>query len=140
MGAYEYQGPGFSQFIPWLAQFGLPVDGTADYTDADADGRNNWQEWVSGTDPTNALSVLRLLAPTNSLFGVTVSWQSVTNRAYSLERSTNLGATHPSNLSPRPFPDGQGPPPTPTPPPRVPAPSSTVSAHSHSGKAGIREM
>ena len=94
MGAYEYQGPGFSQFIPWLAQFGLPVDGTADYTDADADGRNNWQEWVSGTDPTNALSVLRLLAPTNSLFGVTVSWQSVTNRAYSLERSTNLGS-HP---------------------------------------------
>ena len=94
MGAYEFQTPGSIISYAWLQAFGLPTDGTADFSDPDRDGRNNWQEWVSGTDPTNALSVLRLLAPTNSLFGVTVSWQSVTNRAYSLERSTNLGS-HP---------------------------------------------
>ena len=95
IGAYEYQGPGFSQFIPWLTQFGLPVDGTADFTDPDADGRNNWQEWLAGTDPTNALSVLCLLPLTNSPVGVTVTWPSVPTRSYSLERSTNLGGQPP---------------------------------------------
>ena len=93
IGAYEYQGPGFSRFIPWLGQYGLPTDGSADYTDPDGDGLNNWQEWLSGTDPTNAQSVLRLLQPTHGLSGVAVCWESVTNRAYFLKRSTNLAGT-----------------------------------------------
>jgi len=92
LGAYEYQGPGFSQFIPWLAQYGLATDGSADYSDADGDGLGNWQEWVCGTDPTNALSVLRLVSVQRSLSGATVSWQSVMDHTYSLERATRLGA------------------------------------------------
>jgi len=82
-----------SPFIAWLQQFGLPTDGSADDTDPDGDGLSNWQEWRCGTDPTNALSVLRLLPPTNSLSGVVVTWESVANRAYSLDRSTNLGVS-----------------------------------------------
>ena len=97
MGAYEFQGPGFSQFIPWLAQAGLPCDGSADASDPDGDGLNNWQEWQCATDPADPSCALRLLAPTPSLSGVTLTWPSVTNRSYCLERSTNLAA-HPAFL------------------------------------------
>jgi hypothetical protein len=51
---------------------------------------NNWQEWIAGTDPTNALSVLTMLAPSNSLTGIAVPWQSVSGVTYYLQRSTNL--------------------------------------------------
>ena len=94
MGAYEFQSPSLSQFLFSLAQAGLPTDGSADYTDPDRDGLNNWQEWVAGTDPTNAASVLRVAPLTGSGSGVVVSWLSATNHIYSVERSTNVGA-HP---------------------------------------------
>ena len=93
IGAYEYQGPAMGEFIAWLQQYSLPTDGSADFTDPDLDLMNNWQEWQCGTDPTNALSVLRLFPPTATPEGVAVSWLSVTNRTYFLERSTDLGAS-----------------------------------------------
>lgn len=92
LGAYEFQ-PGVSgDFIGWLSGFGLPTDGSADYADTDADGINNWQEWVAGTVPTDASSALRLLSPTKSPPGVVLTWQSVNNRTYFLERATGLAA------------------------------------------------
>lgn len=53
------------------------------------------------TDPTNALSVLRLLTPSRASTDVTVSWQSAAVVNYFLERSTNLAAIQPSPCSPR---------------------------------------
>jgi hypothetical protein len=100
MGAYEFQ-PGVSgEFIGWLQKNGLPTDGSADYLDADGDRLNNWQEWIAGTIPTNALSALRMLNPTKDASGVTVRWQSVNNRTYFLERATNLGAQPPFSILP----------------------------------------
>jgi hypothetical protein len=93
MGAYEFQ-PGVSgAFIGWLQQYGLPTDGSADCADADADGMNNWQEWVCGTDPTDPLSALRLLSALRTGTNTTVTWQSVTGVNYFLECGTNLSAS-----------------------------------------------
>ena len=66
----------------WLQRYGLPTDGSADYADPDADGHNNWQEWRCRTDPTNALSVLRLLSARPAGTNVTVTWQSVAGVNY----------------------------------------------------------
>jgi hypothetical protein len=90
IGAYEFQSPASIISHVWLQQYGLPTDGSADFTDPDGDGLNNWQEWRCGTDPTNALSALRLLAPLTTGTNVALTWQSALGVNYFLERSTNL--------------------------------------------------
>lgn len=94
IGAYEFQGPGMGEFLGWLQQYGLPTDGSADYADTDGTGMNNWQKWIAGLNPTNPASMLAMLSPvvaTNSGI-VTISWMSVGNRTYYLQRGTNLAA------------------------------------------------
>ena len=88
IGAYEFQGP----FNTWLQQFGLPTNGAADFIDTDGDGMNNYQEWIAGTNPTNAASVLELASPSQSISGISVTWQSVSTETYYLQSSTNLSA------------------------------------------------
>jgi hypothetical protein len=93
IGAYEYQGAGSVISYAWLQQYGLPTDGSADYTDPDHDGLNNWQEWICGTNPTNTLSVLRMVSALPTSTNATVKWQSVAGANYFLERSGNLAAS-----------------------------------------------
>jgi len=93
----EFQSPVSRISYAWLKQYGLPINSETDSSDADADGMNNWQEWIAGTDSTNGLSVLKFVAitSTNNPPGVTLSWQSVNNRTYYLERAGSL-AVQPS--------------------------------------------
>lgn len=90
IGAYEFQGPGSVISYAWLQQYSLPTDGSVDAVDSDRDGHTTWQEWRCQTNPTNALSALRLLSALPDRTNVTVTWQSVAGANYFLERSTNL--------------------------------------------------
>ena len=74
-------------------QSGLPTHSSADYTDPDSDAHNNRQEWRCQTDPTNPLSVLRLLSASPAGTNVAVARQSVAGVTYFLERSANLSAS-----------------------------------------------
>lgn len=104
IGAYEFQSPVSSISYLWLQRYGLPIDGAVDSADPDGDGMNNWQEWHCLTNPTNALSALRILSQTVSSPGITVSWESVTNVSYIVERSTNVSS--PLFFTPQPVPFG----------------------------------
>jgi hypothetical protein len=92
MGAYEFQNPSSVISYAWLQSYGLPTDGSADYADPDGDGMNNWREWVAGTNPTNAASVLKMLSVNSSATNKVITWSSVSTRAYSLAMATNLVA------------------------------------------------
>jgi hypothetical protein len=100
MGAYEFQGAGSIISYAWLEQYGLPTDGSADFADPDQDGLNNYQEWVAGTNPTDASSVLKIVSATmtNNPGGFVVSWESVNTRTYYLQRSTGLGQSNFSTI------------------------------------------
>ncbi len=95
IGVYEFQSPSSLLSYAWAQQNSLPTDGSADFTDPDSDGMNNYGEWRSDTVPTNALSVLKMVTATNSPTGAKVTWQSVSTRSYWLERATNLSIASP---------------------------------------------
>lgn len=80
-------------FHTWLASYGLPSNGSADYLDSDGDGLNNWQEYLAGTIPTNGVSSFKftgsqMLSQTQFV----LRWSSTSNRLYDVQRATNLAA------------------------------------------------
>lgn len=71
----------------WEAQFGI----TDPNADADGDGQSNFAEYTANTNPTNALSFLKILnaAPqTNGAFGLT--WASVGGTRYRVQYTDDL--------------------------------------------------
>ena len=90
----------------WLAANGL---GTNDHPaeswdtlasgDWDADGRTTFEEWISGTEPNNSNSLLKIVSQTISGSTVSVQWLSSTSTlnhvGYTFDLSTNLlGSWH----------------------------------------------
>jgi hypothetical protein len=91
IGAYEFQSPASIISYAWLQQFGLPLDGSADFTDPDGDGVDNYHEWFAGSDPTNPFSFAPLLTLIPYGANVILTWP--TNAVgFTLQFSTNLGS------------------------------------------------
>jgi hypothetical protein len=95
VGAYEFQSPVSRISYLWLQQYNLPIDTNTDVSDPDGDGMNNWQEWIAGTSPVDPASYLYISSLAVLASSATIGWASVTTRHYSLEFSTNLGASPP---------------------------------------------
>ncbi len=65
-----------------------------DNVDADGDGAPNWQEFLAGTDPTNALSVFQFGGAgfsTKGASGVALSWLTAPGKTYILQSIPALG-------------------------------------------------
>jgi hypothetical protein len=87
LGAFESSFSVLSPFQLWLQSYGLPTDGSADLIDSDQDGRNNTDEWVCSTNPTNRLSILQMLSATRTNSGWRISWRSVAGVNYIMEKA-----------------------------------------------------
>ncbi len=76
----------------WLAHYGLPQDDRQSIVDSDGDSFDDYSEWRAGTVPTNVLSYFDFIAEgTRSVpTGYQLQWNSITNRSYRIEVSTNL--------------------------------------------------
>jgi hypothetical protein len=84
----------------WKQQYGFdPFDPTVAGADPDHDGVNNLQEYLAGTNPTNAAShfTITSLALTNG--NVRVYWSAVGGKSYVLQTNSDLGAAF-SDASP----------------------------------------
>jgi sugar lactone lactonase YvrE len=95
----------------WRAYFG---DGDASLpeadSDSDGDGVSNWAEYLSGTDPTNAASFLKLAVVLPSQLqgqGVTLHWPSLPGRRYAVEAASRLDGGVWEQLGPEILGDGE---------------------------------
>jgi hypothetical protein len=59
-------------------------------TDTDGDGMTDYEEFIAGTNPTNAASNLRFLKSYVSNGVMTLQWSAVPGRIYEVQTSTNL--------------------------------------------------
>jgi len=75
----------------WELMYFGHLTGTDPYADPDHDGANNLDEWLAGTNPTNASSVLKLTVPKgHPTNGFVMQWPSAAGRFYRVQRATNL--------------------------------------------------
>ncbi|NOU36815.1 MAG: hypothetical protein HOO88_08600 [Kiritimatiellaceae bacterium] len=81
--------------LSWLNTHQLITDGAevADAEDPDGDGFKTWQEYLAGTDPTNAASLFRMTGISFSNGAAVVSWYGTAGGSaapWSMYVSTNL--------------------------------------------------
>src|SRR5439155_2297435 len=70
----------------WESAYGLGTNNMADATlDADGDGMSNWQEFIAGTDPTNALSFLKIDLLSSGSNSTTLQLQAISNKTYPVQ-------------------------------------------------------
>jgi hypothetical protein len=70
----------------WEARYGLASGNSADgQLDTDGDGMLNWQEYIAGTDPTNALSNLKFTTLVSSNGTLRLAFEAVSNKTYAVQ-------------------------------------------------------
>jgi len=75
----------------WLANYGWTQNfENAAEGDADSDGMATWKEWRTNTDPTNGLSVLKLIGIVCTNGGTSLSWIGGVTRTQIVERAASL--------------------------------------------------
>jgi hypothetical protein len=83
----------------WLVGYGWTNNfDVVEMQDADGDGALTWQEYVAGTIPTAATSVLELVTQYSGDGPVHLSWQAMANRTYTLYCGTNLNGYDVTNF------------------------------------------
>jgi alpha-tubulin suppressor-like RCC1 family protein len=83
----------FGTPVPWLIQYGFTPDfAVAETNDPDGDGIPTWEEYLAGTNPTNAASffAVQSLVPTGTPGNYQITFSTGLNRNYRVETSTNL--------------------------------------------------
>ncbi len=87
-GALTYGGIPYDWMI---ANFGYDLfSWPSPFADSDGDGVSNLNEWLAGTNPTNAASVLRVrLRPTPQ--GLFLDWNTETGLMYQVQVGTSFG-------------------------------------------------
>ncbi|HLX95173.1 MAG TPA: hypothetical protein VKU37_05460 [Verrucomicrobiae bacterium] len=76
----------------WKQQYGFdPLDPTVAGADPDHDGMNNLQEYLAGTNPTNAASRLAITSLVFTNSNVRVNWSAVGGRSYVVQTNVVLG-------------------------------------------------
>ncbi|MDF7806768.1 lamin tail domain-containing protein [Pontiellaceae bacterium B12219] len=73
----------------WESRYFASADAKAEI-DSDGDLLNNVSEYIAGTDPANAASVLRFTSAQSSPAGVILEWDAVTGRVYRVHWSEDL--------------------------------------------------
>ena len=77
----------------WKQQYGFdPLDPNVAGADPDHDGANNLQEYLAGTNPTNAASVFHIISAAKTNLNVRVTWSTVGGHHYVLQTNDALGA------------------------------------------------
>jgi uncharacterized repeat protein (TIGR01451 family) len=84
----------------WEEAHGLnPNDTTDAAKDFDGDGLTNLQEYLAGTDPNDSRNFLQIISVALSGTNAQVSFSSVTNKLYRVERSDDLSSGSWSTVS-----------------------------------------
>ena len=74
----------------WMRDNGLAVTNAATVEDEDKDGLLNWEEFYAGTSPINAASTFEVSSTSLSGDQLTVSWQAVAGKTYTLGFKSQL--------------------------------------------------
>jgi hypothetical protein len=83
----------------WMLQYfghasGSAADKSRAGDDADGDGMLNWQEYLAGTNPTNAASRLRMLSLTATGASNQINWTTVGGHSYVVQAAADPGASN----------------------------------------------
>lgn len=93
--------PPLTPFEQWQVDyFGSTNDLAADAAfDPDGDGQNNEAEFLSGTDPTNSVSALRIISTAQQSNDLVITWKTAGGRTNAVQAAADTGSGYTNNFS-----------------------------------------